>query len=121
MLLNLIFKKIELRENHFAYALIRRMIHFTADQRPSASEVLSQLQQTTAQVTQFTKEDELGRGLLGIVYRRIFQGGPVAIKRMELRRCSKDEKSREEQAIMRRLDHRNVLRLINYFDKGDFR
>jgi Protein kinase domain len=120
MLLNLLFL-IELRENHFAFALIRQMIHFSADKRPSASEVLSQLQQTAAQVTQFTKEDELGEGGLGIVYKRIFQGGPVAIKRMELRRCSKDEKSREEQAIMRRLDHRNVLKLINYFDKGDFR
>jgi hypothetical protein len=43
------------------------------------------------------------------------------VKKVELWRCLNDDESREEQSIMNRLNHKNVLQLIGFYDKGDSR
>ena len=60
------------------------------------------------------KENELGRGMFGVVYRGTFEGNAVAVK-VHLNDAIKQEQNREIEEHLR-LDHENVLKLWHVDD-----
>jgi predicted Ser/Thr protein kinase len=63
------------------------------------------------------KENELGRGGFGVVYRGTFEGNAVAVK-VHLDDAIKQEQKREMEEHFR-LDHENVLKLLHVDDSRD--
>jgi serine/threonine protein kinase len=59
----------------------------------------------------------LGQGGYGIVYKDIWNGRKVAVKRIQLFETTSE---REEDA-MHKLDHRNVLKLLHIEEDKDFK
>ena len=60
------------------------------------------------------KENELGSGRFGVVYRGTFEGNAVAVK-VHLDDALKKEQKREMEKHLR-LDHKNVLKLLHVDD-----
>ncbi|XP_046461319.1 uncharacterized protein LOC124207753 isoform X2 [Daphnia pulex] len=63
------------------------------------------------------KENELGRGGFGVVYRGMYEGNAVAVK-VPSGDAIKPEQKREMEEHLR-LDHENVLKLLHVDDSGD--
>ncbi len=68
----------------------------------------------------FDKNNKLGKGGYGHVYRGTFSGRDVAIKKVQIDDPTPDRVAREYEN-MRMLDHPNVLKLLYWEDKGEFR
>ena len=67
------------------------------------------------------KENELGRGGYGAVYRGTFKGNAVAVK-VIVKVYSDDERNKEQKREMEAhllLDHENVLKLLHVDDSRD--
>jgi predicted Ser/Thr protein kinase len=67
------------------------------------------------------KENELGRGAFGVVYRGTFKRNAVAVK-VTVKVHSDDEKNKKREREMEehlRLDHVNVLKLLHVDDSPD--
>ncbi|KAI9561449.1 hypothetical protein GHT06_012406 [Daphnia sinensis] len=62
--------------------------------------------------------DLLGEGSYGNVYRGIFNGESVAVKKILLKRSVKEEREVELQI---KLNHKNVLAILNVAEDDDFR
>ncbi|KAI9561450.1 hypothetical protein GHT06_012407 [Daphnia sinensis] len=66
----------------------------------------------------YSKNDVLGKGTYGDVYRGIFNGENVAVKKVLLNRSEKEER---EVNLQTRLDHTNVLAILKVAEDDDFR
>jgi serine/threonine protein kinase len=64
----------------------------------------------------YDKDDVLGSGFFGTVFRGTFSGDHVAIKRVQLVHLD----IREEEA-MSKLSHPNVIRLLDTREEGEFK
>ncbi len=67
------------------------------------------------------KENELGRGAFGFVYRGTFEGNAVAVKvteKVDLDDKGKQKQKRETEEHLP-LDHENVLKLLHVDDSRD--
>jgi predicted Ser/Thr protein kinase len=67
------------------------------------------------------KENELGKGAFGIVYKGTYEGNAVAVKvtvKVHLDDKGKEEQKREMEEHLR-LDHENVLKLLHVDDSRD--
>jgi len=67
------------------------------------------------------KENQLGRGGYGAVYRGMFNGNAVAVK-VIVKLHSDDERNKEQKREMEehlRLNHKNVLKLLHVDDSRD--
>ncbi len=62
----------------------------------------------------------LGKGAFAVVYKRVHNGEDVAVKRIELLRLDENLEKREEET-MRKLDHPNVLQLIDVSEDKNFK
>ena len=60
----------------------------------------------------------LGEGRYGIVFEDVWRDKPVAIKRIQQRHISSNQ--REEEALLK-LDHPNVIKLLHIDSHADFR
>jgi serine/threonine protein kinase len=60
----------------------------------------------------------LGKGSYGVVYKGIFQGSQVAVKRINLDNVSQ---SKREVEALQKLEHENVIRLFGYEDSDHCR
>ncbi len=66
------------------------------------------------------RENELGKGAFGIVYKGTFEGNAVAVKviKVHLDDARKKEQKREIEEHLR-LDHENVLKLLHVDESRD--
>jgi serine/threonine protein kinase len=64
--------------------------------------------------------ERFGEGSFGAVYRGTYRGSQVAIKKIQIDHLQAERIDREHKA-MRQLDHRNVLKLLYWEDKNEFR
>jgi predicted Ser/Thr protein kinase len=67
------------------------------------------------------KENELGKGAFGIVYKGTYEGNTVAVK-VTVKVHLDDERKKEQKREMEehlRLDHENVLKLLHVDDSRD--
>ena len=95
------------------------MIQSLPEQRPSTSEIFSRLVHAeTDALTQYSEHDVLGTGSFSVaVYKKTYRQKPVAVKALKIDQCINDETSREEQSVMSRLNHPNVVKIFHHFDK----
>lgn len=66
----------------------------------------------------YSKNDVLGKGTYGDVYRGFFNGESVAVKKILLSRSEKEER---EVSLQNKLDHTNVLAIRKVAEDDDFR
>lgn len=66
----------------------------------------------------YSKNDVLGKGTYGEVYRGVFNGERVAVKKILLSRSEKEER---EVSLQIKLDHTNVLAIRKVAEDDDFR
>ncbi|KZS17821.1 Uncharacterized protein APZ42_015816 [Daphnia magna] len=66
----------------------------------------------------YSKNDVLGKGTYGDVYRGVFNGKKVAVKKILLSRSEKEER---EVSLQIKLDHTNVLAIRKVAEDDDFR
>ena len=69
----------------------------------------------------FKMDQFIALGSYGKVYSGTYEGQQVAIKKIDLDRLRLDGNEDRECQVLRQLDHPNVLKLLHWEDKGEFR
>ncbi|XP_052136831.1 cysteine-rich receptor-like protein kinase 37 isoform X2 [Oryza glaberrima] len=76
------------------------------------------LQQLKDITGNFSKEQELGRGGFGVVYKAILKNGvSVAVKRLEVNPGIQDKQFKNEVNHLLGLKHQNIVQLLGYCDE----
>ena len=102
-----------MKGDHFAFKLIEQMIANEPASRPTISEARDSLQDIVNEdITVHPIEHELHRGKFSVVYKKKFRGRFVSVKRTT---------TSDEDAVMKELDHCNVLKLIDCICKEGIR
>ena len=105
-----------MKGDHFAFKLIEQMIANEPASRPTISEVRASLQEIVNEdITVYPSEDELHRGKFSVVYKKKFRGRFVSVKRTTA------ADGEREVAVMKVLDHCNVLKFIHCILKEGIR
>ena len=74
----------------------------------------------SAELRDLTLGKELGKGGFGLVYQGTFEGSDMGIKKVQMDFLDPNKASREYK-FMRKLNHSNVLQLLHWKDKEEFR
>ncbi|XP_073526050.1 uncharacterized protein, partial [Phyllobates terribilis] len=70
----------------------------------------------------FSLSNKLGEGGFGIVYEGVLENGDrVAVKRLSQKSVHGSEEFQTEMVVVAKLQHKNLVRLIGFCDKGDER
>lgn len=64
------------------------------------------------------QKEILGIGNSGVVYKEIWKGIPVAIKRIPLNDTTSSER---EETALKKMDHENIIKLFHVEKKTEFR
>jgi serine/threonine protein kinase len=102
------------------HALIEKMIRTTSTERPSITQVVASLESDQLQYDDLARISHgslLGKGAYAVVYKKLYCGHPVAVKRIELSRLH----DVRETEVLLKLDHPNVIKMTTWFDRGDYR
>ena len=70
---------------------------------------------------EFDRENLIGKGGYGSVFRGIFNGEKVAVKRMELIKFLDNNRELENNQKLSRLDHPNIVQFKHYEQDNIFR
>jgi Protein kinase domain len=102
-----------------AIDFIEKMIQKRPEDRPKMAEVCKYFQRfKNVDFTNITSGQLIGSGGEGSVYRSYYEMKFVAVKVLQLAKIRDDDISRQEQSILLKLHHPNVVKLFTWKDKG---
>jgi serine/threonine protein kinase len=104
------------------HELIKKMIRTTSTERPPIEEVVASLKSDQLQyddLARISHDSLLGEGGFAVVYKKLYRGHPVAVKR--IRRMEIHEMEIHEIESLFYLVHPNVVKMITWFDRHDYR